>query len=97
MSPSGAEGYNVPMFVNMTFTVVYLYIAFRFEKLLPKPTWIKVVLVVSMAWTAISLAISLRSGVQVKLVATLILSLLLFVYLLKCVARLSAEVAPIKA
>ena len=85
---------SVPMFVNLTFAVLFLYIALRFKKLLPKPALIKVVLAISMALAALSFAVSLRSGVQVSSVATLILSLLLSVYLLKSVARLSTEVAP---
>jgi hypothetical protein len=50
--------------LNMTIAVLFIFIALRFEKLLPKPSLIKVVLTVSMALKAISLAISFRSGVQ---------------------------------
>ena len=84
----------VPWFVNMTLAVLFISIAIRFEQLLPKPAWIKVVLAVSMVWTPISFAVSLRSGVQVSSVTNLILSLLVCGYLLKNITRLSTEIAP---
>ncbi len=108
---------SVAWWLNMIVAVLLIFIAIRFEKLLPKPTLIKVVLVVNMALKAISLAISFRSGVQghfhygdaagggislavslrsgvpVSSVADLILSLVVCVYLLKRVARLSTESA----
>ena len=79
--------------LNVAFSVCFVYIVIRFERLLRNPTPIKVVLIVSMALGVISFVVSLQSGLQTRQVGSFILAMLIFVYLMRSVTRLSNEVS----
>lgn len=79
------------MLVNLVFGVAFATIAVRFHQLLRNPAPIKAVLIVSMISMLISFTASLRGGLHTPAVIALILSFLIFVYLMRSVTRLSKE------
>lgn len=79
--------------VDLTLTVYLVYIVIRFEQLLRQPIIIKVWLIASMSSAAGYLAASLGSEHQATAIGAVILSVLIFVYLMKSITRLSKEVS----
>lgn len=78
--------------LNLTFGVWFAYIALRFERLLRNPTPIKVVLVANIVLSVISFADSLQKReFRTEALWGFTLVILLLVYLLESVTRLSKE------
>lgn len=77
--------------VDFTATTILVHIAIRFEQLLRTPTVIKVWLIAGMGSAVSRLVISLGGEHMLIAGGAVVLSALLFVYLMKSVTRLSRE------
>jgi hypothetical protein len=77
--------------LNFASFAAFAYIVIRFYSLLPNPKFIQAVLGVGGIWTLIGFAFSLRRGVDTRAVVVVVISLLVMVYLMKSVTRLSRE------
>lgn len=103
MTTAAAQGrisglVSLPMLVNFTVAVLFIYVAIRFKRLLRNPTPILVILVATWTLSAINFALSLRTGAPtVAEVVGFTLSVLIVLYLMKSVTRLSKEVSGEKA
>ena len=84
---------SFPMLVNFTVGVVFGFVAIRFDRLLPAPTRIIVMLAGTWILSAIGFALQMRDGTEKfgMLVAAFALSILIVLYLIKSVLRLSKE------
>jgi hypothetical protein len=82
-----------PVAVNTTFCLLFTFVAVRFHRLIARPALIRAVLATSAALSLLGFVLSLRSGIQVSSVATFVVSILIFVYLMRSVTRLSNESA----
>ncbi len=77
--------------VDFTATMILVHISIRFEQLLRTPTVIKVWLIAGMGTAVSRLVISLGGEHMLIAGGAVVLSALLFVYLMKSVTRLSRE------
>jgi hypothetical protein len=85
---------SIPALVDLCLAGLFVYIAVRFYALLRTPTFILTVLMASAASLILSYgAHFLRTGVEVRSVTVLGLSLLVFWYLFRSVTRLAREAA----
>lgn len=78
--------------VNVVFGVLFTYIVVKFAALLhTKPSFIKKVLAANLMFSVIGFALSLLGGMQLGPVISLVIAVILYVYLVRSVTRLSSE------
>lgn len=77
---------------NIGFGVLFGYIVVKFAELLPqRPAFIKKALTANFALSILVFFLSLSGGIQPGAIFNLAIAALVYVYLVKSVARLSAE------
>ncbi len=81
---------------NIAFGVLFGYIVVKFVELLPqRPAFIKNALTANFALSILVFFLSLSGGIQPRAIFSLAIAALVYAYLVKSVARLSAEsIAP---
>ena len=81
--------------VNLVFGVMFTYIVVKFRVLLySRPAFIKKVLVANLMFSVVGFALSIPEGLQLGPIVSLIVAVLIYLYLVKSVIRLSSEEGP---
>lgn len=76
---------------NLAQAMVLIYIAVRLPAMLPHPIFIQGVLGICGVWAVVCFVLSIGDGPSTQSIVVFVLSMLIVIYLMRSVARLSRE------